>query len=89
MGDQNRRQITPPANIAQQIEAYAPLQPRAIRGTPIDGMLLTDANVDHLGGLAVLRQSGDYRFIVRSSAVVRTTRSPNPGNVDCGRNSEV
>lgn len=58
-------------DIAEQIEAFAPLQPRAIRGTPIDGMLFTDANVDHLGGLAVVRQSGDHRFIVRSSAVVR------------------
>lgn len=58
-------------DIAQQIEAFAPLQPRALRGTPIDGILLTDANVDHLGGLAVLRQSGDHRFAIRSS---RTTR---------------
>jgi pyrroloquinoline quinone biosynthesis protein B len=65
-------------DIAQQIEAYAPLQPRAIRGTPIDGMLLTDANVDHLGGLAVLRQSGDHRFIVRSSAVVREIATAQP-----------
>ena len=58
-------------DIAQQIEAFAPLQPRAIRGTPIGGMLFTDANVDHIGGLAVLRQSGDHRFTIRSSAVVR------------------
>jgi pyrroloquinoline quinone biosynthesis protein B len=58
-------------DIAAQIEAFPPLQPRAVRGTPIDGMLLTDANVDHIGGLAVLRQSGNHRFIVRSSAVVR------------------
>ncbi len=34
-------------------------------------MLITDANVDHLGGLAVLRQHGDHGFVVRSSAVVR------------------
>jgi pyrroloquinoline quinone biosynthesis protein B len=58
-------------DIAAQIEAFTPLQPRAIRGTPIAGMLFTDANVDHIGGLAVLRQSGNHRFVVRSSDVVR------------------
>jgi len=58
-------------DIAGQIEAFEPLQPRETRGTPIAGMLLTDANVDHIGGLAVLRQSGAHCFAVRSSAVVR------------------
>ena len=58
-------------DIAAQIEAFEPLQPRARRGTPIDGMAFTDANVDHLGGLATLRQTGDHRFIVRSSDIVR------------------
>jgi pyrroloquinoline quinone biosynthesis protein B len=59
-------------DIAAQIEAAAPLQPAAGRGTPIAGMLLTDANVDHLGGLAVLRQAGDHAFELYSSATVRT-----------------
>jgi pyrroloquinoline quinone biosynthesis protein B len=65
-------------DIGAQIEAFAPLQPRAHRGTPIAGMLLTDANVDHAGGLATLRQDGEHRFIVRSSEVVREvlTRQP-------------
>ena len=58
-------------DIAFQIERYAPLQPRSTRGTPIAGVLLTDANVDHLGGLAIVRQQGDHRFVIRSSAVVR------------------
>lgn len=58
-------------DIAAQIEDFQPLQPRGLRETPVAGMLLTDANVDHLGGLAVLRQAGRSRFIVRSSAVVR------------------
>lgn len=58
-------------DVGAQIEAFAPLQPHETRGTPIAGMLLTDANVDHLGGLATLRQSGEHRFIVRSSAIVR------------------
>lgn len=58
-------------DIAQQIEAHPPLRPRGARGTPIAGMLLTDANIDHIGGFAVLRQAGDHRFDVYSSAVVR------------------
>jgi pyrroloquinoline quinone biosynthesis protein B len=58
-------------DIGLQIESFAPLQPQALRGTPIDGVLVTDANVDHLGGLATLRQKGCYRFIIRSSAVTR------------------
>jgi pyrroloquinoline quinone biosynthesis protein B len=35
-------------------------------------MLFTDANVDHLGGLAVLRQQGDHAFVIYSSPTVRT-----------------
>lgn len=58
-------------DIAQQIEAFAPLCPRAGRGTPIAGMLLTDANVDHLGGFAVLRQDGEHAFAVYSTETVR------------------
>jgi pyrroloquinoline quinone biosynthesis protein B len=58
-------------DIANQIEAFAPLQPSKLRATPIDGMLFTDANIDHLGGLATLRQQGDHRFILRSSHVIR------------------
>ena len=58
-------------DVAQQIEAHAPLQPRVERGTPIAGMLLTDANVDHLGGFAVVRQDGPHAFAVYSSATVR------------------
>jgi pyrroloquinoline quinone biosynthesis protein B len=59
-------------DIAQQIEATSPLQPLAARGTPIAGMLFTDANVDHIGGLAVLRQQGDHAFDIYSSPTVRT-----------------
>ena len=59
-------------DIAWQIEAFPPLQPRGLRGTPILGALFTDANVDHLGGLATLRQQGEHRFVLRSSATVRS-----------------
>jgi pyrroloquinoline quinone biosynthesis protein B len=58
-------------DIAQQIEANPPLQPHGARGTPIAGMLFTDANVDHLGGLAVLRQAGSHAFRLYSSVTVR------------------
>jgi pyrroloquinoline quinone biosynthesis protein B len=58
-------------DVAWQIESFAPLQPRAQRGTPILGALFTDANVDHIGGLAVLRQAGTHCFVMRSSALVR------------------
>lgn len=58
-------------DVADQIESFPPLHPRSRRDTPIAGMLLTDANVDHIGGLATLRQRGGGGFVVRSSAAVR------------------
>jgi pyrroloquinoline quinone biosynthesis protein B len=65
-------------DVGDQIEAFAPLQPPVARGTPIAGMLFTDANVDHLGGLAVLRQHGDRGFVLRSSGVVRAVAAAQP-----------
>jgi pyrroloquinoline quinone biosynthesis protein B len=69
-------------DIAQQIEEFAPLQPGhrgdGHRDTPIAGVLLTDANVDHIGGLAVLRQAGSHSFTLRSSESVRTLATAQP-----------
>ncbi len=65
-------------DIGAQIEAYPPLQPRGVRGTPIASIVLTDANVDHLGGLVTLRQAGEHRFHLRSSAVVRDIATAQP-----------
>jgi pyrroloquinoline quinone biosynthesis protein B len=69
-------------DIAQQIEEFAPLQPRAggdgRRDTPIAGVLLTDANVDHIGGLTVLRQDGSHSFTLRSSESVRALATAQP-----------
>ncbi|MGA9946127.1 MAG: MBL fold metallo-hydrolase [Candidatus Cybelea sp.] len=65
-------------DVATQIEAFAPLYPSHPRGTPIAAMLFTDANVDHIGGLAVLRQGGAVGFLVRSSAVVRDVAIAQP-----------
>jgi pyrroloquinoline quinone biosynthesis protein B len=64
-------------DVAGQIESFAPLQPRAGRDTPIDGVLLTDANFDHIGGLPVLRQSSRCTR-VRSSAAVRAIAATQP-----------
>ncbi len=65
-------------DVAEQIEAFPPLHPKQSRGTPIDGMLLTDANVDHLGGFAVLRQGGSAGFLVRSTGAVRKIATSQP-----------
>jgi pyrroloquinoline quinone biosynthesis protein B len=65
-------------DVAAQIETFPPLHPRRPRDTPIAGMLLTDANVDHLGGLTVLRQHGAHRFVLRSSATVRAIAVAQP-----------
>lgn len=65
-------------DVAIQIESFTQLHPPRLRGSPIKGMLLTDANVDHLGGLAVLRQKGAAGFRVRSSAIVRAIATAQP-----------
>jgi pyrroloquinoline quinone biosynthesis protein B len=65
-------------DVAVQIEAFEPLHPSPPRGTPIRAMLFTDANVDHIGGLAVLRQQGATGFVVRSSSVVRQIATAQP-----------
>lgn len=65
-------------DVTQHIEAFPPLQPSGVRGTPIIGALITDANVDHLGGLAHLRQEGPHRFTIRSSALVRAIAVEQP-----------
>lgn len=66
-------------DVAAQIEAFPSLHPPAPRGTPIAGMLLTDANVDHIGGLAVLRQRGGHAgFSIYSSATIREIATAQP-----------
>ncbi len=65
-------------DIAAQIEAEPDLQPREGRGTPIAGMLFTDANVDHLGGLAVTRQAGEHAFEIYSTVTVRAIACAQP-----------
>jgi pyrroloquinoline quinone biosynthesis protein B len=65
--------------IASQIESFAPLQPPHGRFTPITDILLTDANLDHIGGLAVLRQSTRQGLRLRSTGIVREIGARQPG----------
>lgn len=65
-------------DVASQIESFAPLQPSHGRVTPIGDILLTDANLDHIGGLSVLRQS-TAPMRVWSTAAVRAIASSQPG----------
>ncbi|MGA8576754.1 MAG: MBL fold metallo-hydrolase [Candidatus Cybelea sp.] len=65
-------------DIGSQIEAFEPLHPARGRVTPIGDVLLTDANLDHIGGLAVLRQAKGMRLRVRSTAVVREIAAAQP-----------
>jgi pyrroloquinoline quinone biosynthesis protein B len=65
-------------DIAHQISATPRLWPRTRRGTPIAGAVFTDANIDHVGGLAELRQDGSHRFTFWSSAVVKQILAPQP-----------
>lgn len=41
----------------QQLEALTPAQADGVRGAPIAGVLLTDAEIDHTAGLLLLRES--------------------------------
>lgn len=43
--------------IRQQIESFAKLHPRALRDTPIQGIVLTNGDLDHTLGLLSLRES--------------------------------
>jgi pyrroloquinoline quinone biosynthesis protein B len=47
-------------DLARQMESFPPLHPSAFnpRGTPIQGVLLTNADLDHTLGLLLLREGG-------------------------------
>jgi pyrroloquinoline quinone biosynthesis protein B len=64
-------------DIATQIESFSPLQVLHGRFSPICGALLTDANLDHVAGLAALRQA-ESTFRIRSSAVVKEVAAGQP-----------
>ena len=64
-------------DIREQIAATAPLQPNGFpRGSPIEAVLLTSGDVDHIGGLLSLRER--CSFDVHATASVLQTMSENP-----------
>jgi pyrroloquinoline quinone biosynthesis protein B len=57
-------------DLRAQIESFAPLSPRGtIRGSAIDGVLVTNADLDHTLGLFLLREGG--RLSVHTTASTR------------------
>src|SRR6185437_2170752 len=44
-------------DVHRQIQAFAPLHPRAARSTPIGAIALTNGDLDHVLGLLSLRES--------------------------------
>jgi len=57
-------------DIRTQIESFAPLQPAPglIRGTGLEGVLLTNADLDHVLGLFILREGSEF-FVCASARV--------------------
>ncbi|WP_433273282.1 pyrroloquinoline quinone biosynthesis protein PqqB [Pseudonocardia xinjiangensis] len=49
-------------DIRAQIEAFPGLHPHGRRETPLEGVLLTDAELDHTLGLLLLREAGAVRL---------------------------
>jgi len=55
--------------IRLQIESFPPLHPRALRDSPIEGILLTNGDLDHTLGLLSLRES--QPLVVYATETVR------------------
>lgn len=58
-------------DIRAQIESFPALHPRGVRESPLQAVLLTDAELDHTLGLLLLRESGDIE--VHATAAVHET----------------
>ena len=58
-------------DIRAQIESFSALHPRGIRDSPLQTVLLTDAELDHTLGLLLLREGGDLE--VHATAAVHET----------------
>ena len=58
-------------DIRAQIESFPALHPREVRDTPLQAVLLTDAELDHTLGLLLLREAGDLE--VHATAAVHET----------------
>jgi pyrroloquinoline quinone biosynthesis protein B len=60
-------------DIRAQIESFRPLHPHEVRDSPLQAVLLTDAELDHTLGLLLLREAGELE--VHATAVVHETLS--------------
>ncbi len=60
-------------DVRGQIEAFAPLHPHEGRATPLQGVLLTDAELDHTLGLLLLREAQSLQ-VHATPAVYETLR---------------
>ena len=58
-------------DIRTQIESFPALHPREVRDSPLQAVLLTDAELDHTLGLLLLREAG--RLEVHATATVHET----------------
>jgi pyrroloquinoline quinone biosynthesis protein B len=58
-------------DIRAQIESFPALHPHGIRDSPVQAVLLTDAELDHTLGLLLLREAGDLE--VHATATVHET----------------
>ena len=48
-------------DVRAQIESFPALHPRGVRDSPLQAVLLTDAELDHTLGLLLLREAGRHR----------------------------
>src|SRR5437764_14331957 len=55
--------------VRAQIESFPPLHPRRLRHSPIEGILLTNGDLDHTLGLLCLRES--HPLVVYATEAVR------------------
>lgn len=58
-------------DVRAQIESFPPLHPRGLRDSPLQAVLLTDAELDHTLGLLLLREAD--RLEVHATAAVHET----------------
>ncbi len=58
-------------DVRAQIESFPPLHPHEVRDSPLQAVLLTDAELDHTLGLLLLREAGDLE--VHATAAVHET----------------
>jgi pyrroloquinoline quinone biosynthesis protein B len=58
-------------DLRQQLEALAAERTDGVRGAPVAGILLTDAEIDHTAGLLLLRESSSAIRVYGSDAVRR------------------